>query len=67
MFRTTVAGGLPKPAWLAGPKKLWPQWRLAGAALDDAKRDATMLALKLQDCGIDIVSGEQSRQHFARY
>jgi 5-methyltetrahydropteroyltriglutamate--homocysteine methyltransferase len=66
MFDTTIAGSLPKPAWLAEPNKLWPQWRLAGAALDDAKRDATVLALKLQeDCGIDIVSdGEQSRQHF---
>src|SRR5947208_14476842 len=66
MFETTIAGSLPKPAWLAEPNKLWPQWRLAGAALDDGKRDATLLALKLQeDCGIDVVTdGEQSRQHF---
>src|SRR5947209_17854478 len=66
MFETTIAGSLPKPAWLAEPNKLWPQWRLAGAELDEAKRDATILALKLQeDCGIDIVSdGEQSRQPF---
>src|SRR5438477_11792039 len=66
MFETTIAGSLPKPAWLAEPNKLWPQWRLAGAELATAKRDATVLALKLQeDCGIDIVSdGEQSRQHF---
>jgi 5-methyltetrahydropteroyltriglutamate--homocysteine methyltransferase len=66
MFATTIAGSLPKPAWLAEPNKLWPQWRQQGAALDDAKRDATLLALKLQeDCGIDIVTdGEQSRQHF---
>ena len=66
MFETTIAGSLPKPAWLAEPNKLWAPWRLAGAALDDAKRDATLLALKLQeDCGIDVVTdGEQSRQHF---
>ena len=66
MFPTTIAGSLPKPAWLAEPNKLWAPWRLAGAELDDAKRDATLLALKLQeDCGIDIVTdGEQSRQHF---
>jgi 5-methyltetrahydropteroyltriglutamate--homocysteine methyltransferase len=66
MFETTIAGSLPKPQWLAEPNKLWPQWRLEGAALDDGKRDATLLALKLQeDCGIDIVTdGEQSRQHF---
>jgi len=66
VLETTTAGSLPKPSWLAEPKKLWPAWRLDGAALDDAKRDATILALKLQeDAGIDIVSdGEQSRQHF---
>src|SRR5947207_5551463 len=66
MFETTIAGSLPKPAWLAEPNKLWPQWRLAGSDLDTGKRDATVLALKLQeDCGLDIVTdGEQSRQHF---
>jgi len=66
MFDTTIAGSLPKPAWLAEPNKLWPAWRLAGAALDDGKRDATLIALKLQeDCGVDVVTdGEQSRQHF---
>jgi 5-methyltetrahydropteroyltriglutamate--homocysteine methyltransferase len=66
VLETTIAGSLPKPAWLAEPQKLWAAWRLDGAALADAKRDATILALKLQeDAGIDIVSdGEQSRQHF---
>jgi 5-methyltetrahydropteroyltriglutamate--homocysteine methyltransferase len=66
MFETTVAGSLPKPAWLAEPNKLWPQWRMAGDELAAAKADATLLALKTQeDAGIDIVSdGEQSRQHF---
>src|SRR6476659_8032899 len=66
LFPTTIAGSLPKPAWLAEPNRLWAPWRPSGAALDDAKRDATLLALKLQeDCGIDIVTdGEQSRQHF---
>ena len=66
MLETTIAGSLPKPSWLAEPKKLWPAWRLDGDALAEGKRDATILALKVQeDCGIDIVSdGEQSRQHF---
>jgi 5-methyltetrahydropteroyltriglutamate--homocysteine methyltransferase len=66
MFETTIAGSLPKPQWLAEPNRLWAPWRLEGAALEEAKRDATLLALKLQeDCGIDIVTdGEQSRQHF---
>src|SRR5882762_2948306 len=66
LFPTTTAGSLPKPAWLAEPGRLWPPWRLCGPALEEAKRDATLLALKLQeDCGIDVVTdGEQSRQHF---
>ena len=66
LFPTTIAGSLPKPAWLAEPNKLWAPWRLSGRDLDEGKRDATLLALKLQeDCGVDIVTdGEQSRQHF---
>ena len=66
MFPTTVAGSLPKPSWLAEPNKLWPQWRLPGDELAQAKLDATLLAVKLQeDAGIDIVcDGEMSRQHF---
>jgi len=66
VLETTTAGSLPKPAWLAEPQKLWAPWRLEGEALAQAKRDATILALKLQeDAGIDIVSdGEMSRQHF---
>ena len=66
MFPTTLAGSLPKPAWLAEPNMLWAPWKLSGAELAMAKRDATLLWLKEQeDAGIDIVSdGEQSRQHF---
>jgi 5-methyltetrahydropteroyltriglutamate--homocysteine methyltransferase len=66
MFETTIAGSLPKPAWLAEPNMLWPPWKLAGDDLAAAKRDATLLAIKQQeDAGIDIVTdGEQSRQHF---
>ena len=66
MLKTTIAGSLPKPAWLAEPRKLWPAWRLTGEELGQAKRDATLLWLKSQeDAGVDIVTdGEQSRQHF---
>ena len=66
MFETTIAGSLPKPAWLAEPNKLWAPWRLEGAELEQAKGDATLLAIKEQeDAGIDIVGdGEQARQHF---
>ena len=66
MFETTIAGSLPKPGWLAETNKLWPAWRAAGAELESAKHDATLLWLKEQEAaGIDIVTdGEQSRQHF---
>ena len=66
MFEATLAGSLPKPAWLAETHKLWPQWRLQGEELRRAKLDATLLWIKAQeDAGLDIVSdGEQSRQHF---
>src|SRR5690242_8845881 len=66
LFPTTIAGSLPKPAWLAEPNKLWAPWALRGDALAAAKLDATLLAVKEQeDAGIDIVSdGEQARQHF---
>jgi 5-methyltetrahydropteroyltriglutamate--homocysteine methyltransferase len=66
MLETTIAGSLPKPAWLAEPRMLWAPWKLEGEALVEAKRDATLLVLKEQeDAGIDIVTdGEQARQHF---
>lgn len=66
MLKTTVAGSLPKPSWLAEPEKLWAPWRLEGAELEQAKRDATLVWIKEQeDAGIDIVSGgEQFRVHF---
>ena len=66
MLQTTIAGSLPKPSWLAEPEKLWAAWRQSGDALLEAKRDATILAVKEQElAGIDIVGdGEQARQHF---
>jgi 5-methyltetrahydropteroyltriglutamate--homocysteine methyltransferase len=66
MFDTAVAGSLPKPAWLAETRKLWPEWKASGAELDAAKADATLLWIKAQeDAGLDIVGdGEQARQHF---
>jgi 5-methyltetrahydropteroyltriglutamate--homocysteine methyltransferase len=66
LFPTTIAGSLPKPEWLAEPNTLWAPWKSQGAVLARAKRDATVLAVKLQeDAGVDIVTeGEQARQHF---
>ncbi len=66
MFETTIAGSLPKPAWLAETGKLWPQWRPAGEDLARAKLDATLLWIKLQEeAGLTVIGdGEMSRQHF---
>ncbi|HSE76536.1 MAG TPA: methionine synthase [Alphaproteobacteria bacterium] len=66
LLETTLAGSLPKPAWLAQPKTLWAPWRLSGDDLNEGRRDAVLAALSEQEAaGIDIVSdGEQTRQHF---
>ena len=66
LLATTIAGSLPKPAWLAEPGQLWAPWKLEGDALEQGKRDAVRLALFDQEhAGIDIVTdGEQTRRHF---
>ena len=66
MFDSTLAGSLPKPAWLAETGKLWPKWQADGDALQQAKLDATLLWIKTQeDAGLDVIGdGEMSRQHF---
>ncbi|MDP3825920.1 MAG: methionine synthase, partial [Polaromonas sp.] len=66
LFSATIAGSLPKPAWLSETHKLWPQWKAEGAELAQAKADATLLWIKAQeDAGLDVIGdGEQSRQHF---
>lgn len=65
-FKPTLAGSLPKPSWLAETGKLWPKWMLSGPELDQAKRDAALIWIKLQeDAGVEIVTdGEQFRTHF---
>jgi 5-methyltetrahydropteroyltriglutamate--homocysteine methyltransferase len=66
MFRTAIAGSLPKPGWLAETNKLWPKWAHEGDALKQAKLDATLMWIKAQeDAGLTTIGdGEQSRQHF---
>jgi len=63
---TTIAGSLPKPAWLAAPETLWAPWRLPPETLAEGQRDAVVVWLREQErAGIDVVTdGEQSRQHF---
>ncbi len=66
ILQSTIAGSLPKPAWLATPKQLWAPWLLEGDALAEGLRDAVRLVLRNQEtAGIDIVTdGEQTRRHF---
>lgn len=66
MLTTTIAGSLPKPAWLAPPQELWAPWRLEGADLAEGMQDAVRIVLRDQEeAGIDIVGdGEQTRRHF---
>ena len=61
MIKTTIAGSLPKPSWLAEPEKLWAAWRLEGDQLVEGQQDAALGWLKIQDeAGIDIqADGEQ--------
>lgn len=66
MYKTTIAGSLPKPGWLAEPEKLWAPWRLEGEELERGKRDAALVWMSEQEAaGIDVVTnGEQFREHF---
>ena len=66
LLPTTIAGSLPKPAWLAPPNQLWAPWLLDGSRLEEGKRDAVRLAVDDQEqAGIDILTdGEQTRRHF---
>ena len=66
LLPTSTVGSLPKPAWLAPPKKLWSPWKLKGNQLLEGKQDALRISFHEQQlAGIDIISdGEQTRQHF---
>jgi 5-methyltetrahydropteroyltriglutamate--homocysteine methyltransferase len=62
----TLVGSLPRPAWLATPENVRPDWRLEGDVLREGQDDAVLLALQLQDeVGLDVVTdGEQRRRHY---
>ncbi len=64
--RATIVGSLPKPTWLAAPGKLFPPWRLDGAALAEGQEDAVRLWVSAQErAGLDcITDGEQRRRHY---
>src|SRR5262249_59149981 len=62
MLRTTLAGSLPKPSWLADPNhQLFAPWVALPDRLREAQDDAVRLALSDQEeAVIDIVrDGEQ--------
>ena len=67
MLRTTIAGSLPKPAWLADPNaQLFAPWVPPPDRLHEAQNDAVRLALLDQEeAGLGIVTdGEQRRRHY---
>jgi 5-methyltetrahydropteroyltriglutamate--homocysteine methyltransferase len=67
MLRTTIAGSLPKPSWLADPAyQLFAPWVVAPERRREAQHDAIRLALAEQEAaGLDIVTdGEQARRHY---
>lgn len=66
MLKTSIAGSLPRPDWLAEPETLKGAWRLSGAELEAGKRRAAREWLLHQaEAGIDIVTnGEVFRSHF---
>jgi 5-methyltetrahydropteroyltriglutamate--homocysteine methyltransferase len=49
VLAATIAGSLPKPAWLATPETLWAPWRLSPETLLEGQRDAVLLALRDQE------------------
>ena len=65
-FRPASPAACPNPPGSPNRTSCGRRGGSHGDELAAAKRDATLLAIKLQeDAGIDIVSdGEQSRQHF---
>ena len=65
-IKTTIAGSLPKPSWLAEPEKLWGEWKLKDSELFKGQCDAALKWIKFQEnSGVDVISdGEQFRKHF---
>ena len=77
LFPTTLVGSYPQPEWLIDRKKLagrFPPrvrakelWRIPEEFLEEAWRDATVLAIHAQErAGIDIISdGEMRRESYS--
>jgi 5-methyltetrahydropteroyltriglutamate--homocysteine methyltransferase len=77
LFPTSLVGSYPQPDWLIDRERLagrFPPrvrarelWRVDPAYLDQAWRDATLLAIRDQeDAGLDIITdGEMSRESYS--
>lgn len=77
LFPTTLVGSYPQPDWLIDRSKLASRlpprvrakelWRIPGAYLDEAQRDATLLAIRAQEeAGLDIITdGEIRRESYS--
>ncbi len=77
LFPTSLVGSYPQPDWLIDRAKLagrFPPrvratelWRVPPELLDEAQRDATLLAIRAQeDAGLDIITdGETGRESYS--
>src|ERR1022692_3481138 len=77
LFPTSLVGSYPQPDWLIDRDRLAQRfpprvraselWRVDPAYLEQAQRDATLLAIKAQeDAGLDIITdGEISRESYS--
>ena len=77
LFPTSLVGSYPQPDWLIDRERLrhrFPPrvraaelWRVDSAHLEEAQRDATLLAIRAQEqAGLDIVTdGEMCRESYS--
>jgi 5-methyltetrahydropteroyltriglutamate--homocysteine methyltransferase len=77
LFPTTLVGSYPQPEWLIDRAKLASKfpprtrarelWRIPAEYLEEAQRDATLLAIRAQeDAGLDIITdGEIRRESYS--
>jgi 5-methyltetrahydropteroyltriglutamate--homocysteine methyltransferase len=77
LFPTTLVGSYPQPDWLIDRAKLASRlpprvrakelWRIPEAYLDEAQRDATLIAIRAQEeAGLDIITdGEIRRESYS--
>lgn len=77
LFPTTLVGSLPQPDWLIDRAKLASRlpprirakelWRIPEPYLDEAQRDATLVAIRMQEeAGLDIITdGEIRRESYS--